>query len=181
MKKVLSLLFLSTLLFVSCGDDDDSSTNSVDNSLIVGTWDYTDAELETTVTTTAGGQSATQTSSSELTSSDATITFNADGTFSAAGTTTFENTSMGSPASSETNDITGQTGTYVITGNQIVFTGETFSSDMNGVTFADSVVTYTITELTASRFVMDLDSTFEQDLGGASFSGVFDGFILLTK
>lgn len=179
MKKVLSLLFLSTLLLVSCGDDDSSSTsNTVDPSMIVGTWDYSDAEIVTTTSTTALGQTIDQSSTTSLTSSTATITFNADGTFQANGTTTFETVVPGSPNQSNTDDISGQSGTYVITGNEIFFTGGSFSGAPAGTL---TEVTYTISQLTATRLVMELDSSIDQEFAGTTISIDLDGFIELTK
>ncbi|MBW1294342.1 hypothetical protein [Aquimarina litoralis] len=61
MKKLILLLFLvSTTAFVSCGNDDDSVSIEIDESLIPGDWNLTALTVDNGKTTTvAQGQSTT--------------------------------------------------------------------------------------------------------------------------
>lgn len=181
MKKVLSLLFASTLLLVSCGDDDsDNNSGSVDTSLIVGTWNFDDMDVDVDTSVTGMGQDITTSSNTTIVSSTTTVTFNEDGTYTTDGEYTMEINATGLGVQTQTVDMTGGSGNYVINGNEIIVTGQ-FVPSLGSTTLVDLDVTTTITTLTANDFVIEIEGDNSFDFQGITTEAQVDGVQVLSR
>jgi hypothetical protein len=183
MKGFISVLFLSTFIFVSCSMEDDGDTplNEIDAALIVGTWSLDDTDIDASTNLDVVGQTVSTNVNTSLVSTNVTITFNADGTYSATGTSTFVTTALGVGDETTTSDISGTSGTYVITGNTIVFSEDFLAGSLDGQ--ADDLVTrnYAISTLTASDLIIQIDGEADQEVAGQPYTIVVDGFAGFTK
>lgn len=108
----------------ACGDDDSAGPTAED---IVGTWDILENNAETNVVSSFGDQTFTSKATLTSESSTAEITFDADGTYTTAGEITLvtvtESLLTGSIEQRDRLDYSGQSGTWELSGNTIVFTG----------------------------------------------------------
>jgi hypothetical protein len=181
MKKVLSILFLSVLLLNSCSEEDDTTYDPIDPALVVGTWELTDSDIDATTTLDVLGQGVTTRTNTSLVSSSTTITFNDDGTFVAAGTTTYITTTPGSPDETNSIDITGTSGTYVISENTITFSESIFLGGLDGQVADRVTPEYNISALSENRMIIDVSGEARQDVLGQPVTLGMDGFIQLEK
>ncbi len=181
MKKVFSLLFAATLLLVSCGDDDESS-NSIDSSLIVGTWNFSDLDVDFETEFDFGPISSPRsTSNTAFESSNATITFNDDGTYVVNGDITTLNTQQGEDDFTETESFDNLMGEYTIVGNEITFSDAFIDADTDFDIPGLGNEVYTITELTSDNLVIDVEFSASQSTTDASYFIDLDGFYQFTK
>lgn len=180
MKKIFFLLFAAVIIS-SCDTESldpglvpDSGAGggggNVDTSLIVGDWLYVDVAVLTTTTTSVSGTPATLTASTEFVSSDAILTFDANGTYSITGDLTIELFNQGVSAGNQTNSFNDQ-GTYTITGNVL----EMVSTAPGSATPFDSTTTVTIDTLDAIDLLLDIDGSSTQNAGGSSIDIVIEG------
>ena len=178
MKKFFGLLLLSTMALYSCGDDDDNGT--VDENQIVGTWDLDDADLDLEIALDNMGSTITTTSNSSLVTSNIKITFNEDGTYSSVGNATFLNRTPGLPDEEFTTQSDTSSGTYTVTGDTIVFSGDGLI-DVGGASGSDIDLLYSISSLTDSQFIIDVEGESVADFLGVPANLEIDGFFKLTK
>ncbi len=181
MKKLLIIL-ISIITLTSCDTEAlDPGLNpvaggtggggSVDATLIVGNWLYTDVETNTTTTTTVSGTPVSITASVEYVSSNAIMTFNADGTYAITGDLEFEVFNQGVSQGNQTNTF-NDLGTYTVTGDILRFN----SASPNNVTPFDDTTTLTITTLNTTDLSIDINGLSTQTAGGASIEILIDGF-----
>lgn len=106
-----ALLIMGIFSLAACGDDEDNSTLTSDN--IIGTWDLTAYDADADITIGFGGISETTQSTSTLTESTVTVTFNTDGTWTSEGDLTIITTTDSTTETTEETDGLGN-GTYVV-------------------------------------------------------------------
>lgn len=181
MKKLLSLLLVSSLLIVSCGDDDsDDNSGSVDTSLIVGTWNFDDMDLDVETSVSGLGQDITTSTNNTIVSSTTTVTFNNDGTYTTDGEYEIEFETAGIGTQTQTIDMTGGSGNYVINGNEIVITGQLVPS-FDGVIVGDFNTTNTIATLTATEFIIDIEGSDSVEFQGVRTESTVEGTQFLSR
>ncbi|ARN79181.1 hypothetical protein BST97_14970 [Nonlabens spongiae] len=182
MKKVFVLILGLVLIFTSCSDDDsDGSSDQFDPSLIIGTWNLEDTDIDGTTSTTIQNQPVQFTANTELMSADFTLTFDSNGDYDAQGQSSYRVTTALFPEQIIDSDIQSATGTYTINDREIIFTGDSFI----GV-FGDQVpnldgLELTINTLTDTRLILDVEGTVQQQLFGTEADVDVDGFIEFSK
>jgi hypothetical protein len=182
MKKFFTLLFLVTTL-IAC------ETESLDPSLntgatdgngsgggnvtasIVGDWLYTDVVTTTTTTTTLMGNTVSFVGLVEFVSSDALLSFNADGTYTVTGDLTFESFVDGVSFGNQTSAL-NDAGTYLITGDVLEFMSTTTGASSP---FAADDTEIIIDTLDAADLVFDINGSTTQDAGGGTIVIDIDG------
>lgn len=182
MKKVFALLLGLMVIFTSCSDDDsDGDSGQLDTSLIVGTWNLEDTDIDGTTSTTIQNQPVQFTANTELISANFTLTFSSNGDYDAQGQSSYRVTTALFPEQIIDSDIASASGTYTINDREIIFTGDSFI----GV-FGDQVpnldgLELSINTLTDTRLVLDVQGTVQQQLFGTEADVDVDGFIEFSK
>ncbi len=169
-KSIITLVIL-TIIFTSCSTDDE--INDVNTTLIVGEWEITSLENNTTLDLTVEGQTATSTSYGTGSNFNYTITFNDDSSLIANGS--YDYTVTSSTNGSEITQTTSfedinTTGNWSVNGDQMSFTGFiTFQTDNQIISDDINPGTSTITVLNETTLVLTTD------LGNSEISGFPEG------
>jgi hypothetical protein len=183
MKKVLPLLFLLTLVINSCSPPDDGDTifEPIDATLIIGTWDFVDSDIDVSTTLQVLGQDVTTITNVSAASSTTSITFNEDGSYSIDGSAEYVTSSTGVPDLNTTVDLTGTSGTYVITENTIVLSETDFVGGISGQAADEITPVYMISLLSTSRMVMEVGGSTVQDQLGQRVTLGLNGMLEWSK
>lgn len=182
MKKAFALLLGLMVTLVSCTDDDSGDGGGqIDTSLIVGTWNLEDTDIDGTTSSTIQNQPVQFTANTQLMSSSFTLAFTAAGDYNAQGQSSYSVTTALFPEQTIDSDITSASGTYVINETEIVFSGDSFI----GV-FGDQVpdldgLELSINTLTDTQLILDVQGTVQQQLFGTEADVDVDGFIEFSK
>ncbi len=182
MKKVFALLLGLSVLFTSCSDDDSNGDNgSIDSSLIEGTWNLENTDIDGTTSTTIQNQPVQFVANTELVSADFTMVFSSNGNYNAQGQSSYRVTTALFPEQIIDSDIASASGSYTINDREIIFDGDSFI----GV-FGDQVpnldgLELSISTLTDTRLVLDVQGMVQQQLFGTEADVDVDGFIEFSK
>lgn len=179
MKKFF-LLLVASFTFIACETEPldpslrDSIVNPTDPAVdsIVGSWNYTDADIEATATTTIMGMTVTTVSRTEYVNSNILVTFNANGTYTTTGDATYNYYEDGVLTDTETDNYDDQ-GTYVINNDRLIMT----STDPNSNSIADDEAIFTIVVLNATNLDLDVSGTFTENILGTTVDFSLDGFL----
>ncbi len=179
MKKFL-LLLVASFTFIACETEplDPSLRDSIVNvpdpttNSIVGSWNYTDADIETTSTTSIMGVTVTTVSRTEYVSSNIVLTFNADGTYTTTGDATYNYYEDGMLTDTDTDNYDDR-GNYVINNNRLILT----STDPNSNSLTDDAAIFTIVILNATNLDLDVSGTFTENILGTTIDVSLDGFL----
>ena len=181
MKRIFTLLILTLLCYTSCEDDKELNEGQVDASAIVGTWTFTDVDVDIDTSSELTGGNSINVANTSLDSSntDATVTFNADGTYVAQGNITLITTQQGLGNDTQTQNIDGTSGVYTINGRTITFTDPDFLSI--GRKLQDLTPHYSIGTLNENEFIMNVEAEGTVDFFGSVLDLEALGLIELTK
>lgn len=155
---------------VGTGGGGSGGGTTIDTSLLVGDWLYVDVESFTTTTTTVMGNPVVQNASASFVSSDAILSFTANGTYTLTGDLTFELFNNGVSAGNQTNSF-NDAGTYTVTGDVL----EMVSTAPGATTPFDDSTVFTIDTVNATDLLLDFDGTSTQTIGGATVEIVIEG------
>jgi hypothetical protein len=174
MKKytLLSILFVAFLSMTSCDEDD--STTAVQSSEVVGTWDISDFVTDSETIIEFDNQQLITIGRNELVSSNATITFNSDGTYTYDGEYELETFVDGQSVGTQVFDVGNGSGTWSVSGNVLTSSG---GSPEYGMSEGDS----DITELTPNRMVLETSNSQVIEHNGTSNTVNIDGVMTLTR
>ncbi|MGB5983272.1 MAG: lipocalin family protein [Nonlabens sp.] len=181
MNKYFTLLSVFAIFFISCEDDKELNEGEVDINAIVGTWTFTDVDvdIETSSDLTAGVPINVANTSLDSSNTDATVTFNADGTYTAQGNVTLVTTQTGLGSDSQTQNVDGTSGQYTISGRIITFTDSDFLSI--GRELEDLTPDYSIGTLNGTEFILNVTAEGNVDFFGSQLDLDATGIIELTK
>ncbi len=183
MKKYFILLIIVTLCLGCQVEPLDPSlranlpVNGVTASNIIGSWDFEDYEVTSTVTATILGNTITQTTVTSLVSTNAVITFNADGTYVVTGNATVELESDGTSLGNQSVPV-NDTGRFVVNGNRLEMTS---NSPGNAGARLGSVSNQMITVLTATDLRITVDFEANENVAGATTRTEINGFYEFTR
>jgi hypothetical protein len=188
MKKFFTLLFLVTTL-IACETEpldpgltagsttgNGSGGGNVTAS-IVGDWLYTDVVTTTTTTTTLMGNTVSFVGLVEFVSSDALMSFNADGTYTVTGDLTFESFADGVSIGNQTT-VFNDAGTYLIIADVIEFTTTMPGSSSPFSTDDTEII---IDTLDAADLVFDITGSTSQNAGGGTLVIDIDGLAVFER
>lgn len=154
MLRLLSLVTLTALLTTACGDDDDAPVGMGDE--LVGTWNLASVDVDLVGRPTDPLIPIEATITSELLSSDATVTFAGDGTHAWDGGYTASVTIAvpfgGDEVREFTTDLTGSGGQWSLTGTTLTLSDFTLDAALSSI--LDTIPTSTrgtLTELVAGE------------------------------
>lgn len=181
MKKTVTLLTIFTLFIFSCVDDKELNEGEVDTAAIIGTWTFNDVDIDIDTSSDLIGGNTINVANTSLdnSNSDATVTFNPDGTYTAQGNITLITTQQGLVSDTQTQNIDGTFGQYTISDRTITFTDADFLSI--GRELEDLTPEYSIGTLSGREFVMNVQAEGNVDFFGSQLDIEATGIIELTR
>ena len=176
MLRFLSFALAAALLTTACGDDDDAV--SITEEQLVGTWTVESADNSVRLSTNGVN---TLSSTGQTETSDATVTFDADGTFTSSGVVAFTQTTTNAGISVPSGDASVRfgRGSWSLDGTTVTLSDGGFLPDLGVLAAFVSVdAVGGDTEVTAFEpgarltLVSRVDTTIVQDnpIGGPSIS-----------
>ena len=127
------------------------------------------------------GQDITTITNISAASSSTRITFNQDGSYTIDGSADYVTSSTGLPDENTSVDLTGTSGTYVITENTIVLSETEFVGGIDGQAGDEITPIYRISLLSTGRMVMEVSGSAVQDQLGQEVTLALDGMLEWSK
>ncbi|MGB3591344.1 MAG: hypothetical protein WBA16_06610 [Nonlabens sp.] len=169
-----------TLLDPDSGTESPPPSGTIDEDLIVGDWKYSAYDIDVITVVEVGSVPVTTASNTVIqNTSTATVSFTDNGNLTTDQVLDLLTSTTGLPAMPSSTDLSGGSGSYTITGNELM--SDAFFPTAGGATIDPGDITFTIVTLNATTMFIDVQGTSVIQNMGVDVTFTLDGIVGLTR